>query len=239
MEKTPKIDRKELKRPDQFVAKGQAAFAFLLEKRRRFLPVLIGGALLIGGVYLFDYWTEQKLEKSWSEYNRILKLTGQERLDGFKVFHTDHGSSRPGYFAAVFIADSYYDDAKKEAVKKDGKPQEAATQAVSWYGRALEFSGLLSDEKQLLYVDRGGAKEILGQLDDAMKDYQMGADFGGEPAGLALLNIGRLHEMKGDKSKAEEIYKKIGADFGNTEYARLAKGLLRRMTSPLWQETKS
>jgi hypothetical protein len=239
MEKTPKLDRKELKQPDQFMKRGQAVFAFLLEKRKRFLPVLIGGAVLVGSVYAFDWWSQRKLEKGWVEYNRVNKLAGTERVDQLKVFQAGHAGDRPGYFAAVSVADYYYDEAKKEAVKKDGKPSEAATQAASWYGRALEFRGLLSGEKQLLYIDRGGAKEILGELDEANKDYQMAADFGGDPAGLARLSLGRIQEMKGDKAKAEEIYKKVSEDFVNTEYAKLAKSFLRRMSSPLWQETKS
>lgn len=239
MEKTPKLDRKELKRPDEFVKKGQAAFAFLLEKRKRFMPVLIAGVVLVSSVYIFDWWSDQKLDKSWAEYGRITKLTGAQRIDQLKVFQTDHSGDRPGFFASVAIADSNYDDAKKEALKKDGKPTDAATQAASWYGKALEFKGLLSGEKQLLYLDRAGSKEILGQLDEAGKDYQMAADFGGEPAGLAKLSLGRLQEMKGDKAKAEEIYKKVSEEYVNTEYAKLAKGLLRRMSSPLWQETKS
>ncbi len=239
MDKSSKLDRKELKRPDQFVKKGQAVFAFLMEKRGRFLPVLIGGVVLVASVYAYDWWAEQKLEKSWVEYNRIAKVTGPERIDQLKVFQTDHSGDRPGYFAAVAIADYYYDEAKKESFKKDGKPQENATQAVSWYGRAIEFKSLLSGEKQLLYFDRGGAQEILGQLDEATKDYQMSADFGGEPAGLAKLSLGRIQEMKGDRAKAEEIYKKVSEEYVNSEYGKLAKGLLRRMSSPLWQENKS
>lgn len=239
MDKHTKIDRKELKRPDQFVVKGRAAFNFLMEKRRRFVPVLIGGLVLVGVVYLVDWWSEQKLEKGWLEFNRLNKLVGMERVDQLKVFQGSNSSSRPGYFAAVAIADYYYDEAKKEALKKGGTPTDNAVQAATWYGRALEFSGLVAGEKQLIYINRGNSKEIQNQLDEAFKDYSLAADFGGEPTGLALLNMGRIHEMRGEGPKAEEIYKKVSTDFVNTEYARLAKSFLRRMSSPLWQETKS
>lgn len=239
MDKNPKLDRKELKRPDQFVARGQQFFQFLMARRRRFGPVLIGGVVLVAVVYLFDWWSDQRLAKAWVEYNKVAKVAGTGRLDKLKHFHAENGNARPGYFAAVALGDYYLDEARKQALKKDGNPAETGRLAVDWYGRALEFRGLISGEKQLLYLDRGAAKEVLKQLDEAFKDYQMAVDFGGEPAGLALINMGRLHEMKGEAAKAEEIYKKISTDYVNTEYAKLAKSLLRRMTSPLFQETRS
>ena len=55
---------------------------------------------------------------------------------------------------------------------------------------------------------------------------------------LAQLPPG-IYEIRADKAKAEQTYQKIINEFGNTEYGRLARGFLRRMASPLFQETKS
>src|SRR5262249_17268616 len=102
----------------------------------------------------------------------------------------------------------------------------------------LEFSDLLPIEKQLLRINRGNAEELQKKWDDALADYRAASEITGDAKGLAMLNLARVYELKGDTAKAGEIYEKVTIDFINTEYARQAKNNLRRLKSPLFAEQK-
>lgn len=237
LSKPPRIDRKSLKNPDEFVAKGRATVDFFFRQRSRFLPVVILAVVLVAGVYGYDYWTNRKLEKGWLEYQVAMKAPVEQRWDKLKTLHNEQKSGRPAFFAAVVLADHYFDEAKKESLKDGAAP--SAVAAVEWYGRAMENPSLLSSEKQLLLVNRGGALEIEKKFDEALGEYQKAADLAGEGKGLALLNLARIYEIKGDKAKASEIYEKVSMDYMNTEYAKFSKNSLRRLKSPLFEASKS
>jgi len=237
--KPPRIDRKTLKNPDEFVTKGRATLDFFVRQQNRFLPVLIVVILAVAVTYGYDYYNRQKQEKGWQAYTAALKLPEAERWEKLKTLHAELKSGRPAFFAAVGIADHYFDEAKKEIAKAPSeKPASAATSA-EWYLRATAEPSLLPAEQQLLHINRGGALEIAGQWDEAQQSYQRGADLVGDSKGLALLGVGRVHEAKGEAPKAFEVYEKVAQDFSSNEYGKMAKGSLRRMKSPLFEGPKS
>lgn len=233
MSKPPRIDRKTLKTPDEFVSKGRATLEFFVRQRSRFVPVLIVAVVVVAAVYAYDWWSTDRLEKGWATYQEILKATEAERWDKLKTFHQEHAQGRPGLFAAVTLADHYFDEAKKEAFK-DPAVVPSAVPAAEWYAKALAENSLLSGEKQLLHLNRGGALEMQKQWDAALAEFQAGADLAGEGKPLALLGLARVHEAKNENDKAVATYEKIAADFLNTEYAKLAKNSMRRLKSPLF-----
>ena len=237
MSKPPRIDRKTLKTPDQFVKKGQLFVGFLASQQSRFLPILILGLLILLGVYGFDWWSGKKLTNGWVTYQEAMRAPEAERTEKLKkVFETTR-LSRPSLFAAVNVADHYFDEAKKDLLKAPSAPSANATQAVEWYNKALEHKDLLVAEKQLLLVNRGGAQEMQQKLDDALVSYREAADLTGDGKGLAMLHVGRALELKREPAKAIETYEKVSADFNNTEYAKVAKNNLRRMKSPNFSAT--
>jgi hypothetical protein len=233
LSKPPKIDRKTLKSPDEFVKKGSAGLEFILRHRKVvqiFLGTLIGGAV---GYSLFTWWQSSRMEDGWTKFVEAEKAPEAERWDKLKALYTQGRRSRPTLFAAVAVADHFYNEAKKDAANVA-----PAVTAVEWYGKALEFGDLLPIEKQLLRVNRGNAQELQKKWDDALADYRAASEIAGDAKGLAMLNLARVYELKGDSAKASETYEKVTVDFLNTEYAKQAKNNLRRLKSPLFADQK-
>lgn len=229
MSKPPKIDRKELRHPDQFQKQGTAIFELLVAKKNPLIALAGAVVLAVFGFYGYSLWQDHKNEVSWNELHEASKGEEKDKWEKYKKVYVDNKGTRASLFAATALADNYFEEAKKGILKEaNATPPEAAL-AVEWYGNALEFSGLLPAEKQLLTINKGNAVELSKNYDEAMKLYQTAADAGGNIKGYALLNVARVWELKGDKAKAQEIYEKISADFVNTEYAKLAKNSLRRM----------
>ncbi len=263
MSKPPKIDRKTLKQPDKFTTRGRGALEWLVHERMRYLPLLIAVVVLVLGGYGFDWWSNGRMEDAWRSYTTASKATEPQKWDDLKGVANAHKSSRPGVFASVALADHFFSEAKKQSMGeakmppavvngvKDPKAPDvklpadekaamaSAATAAEWYSRALEFSELLPGEKQLLYINRGESLEMQKKYDEALNDYKMAADFAGDTKPLAMLGTGRVHELKNDKVKAAETYERITVDFSNTEYAKMAKNLLRRLKSPLFTEGNS
>lgn len=238
MSTPPRIDRKELKTPDQFVTRGRALLEKLFQQRSRFLPVLILGGTVVALVYAYEWWNSSRRENQWTAYQEIQKAPEAERWDKLKTFHQEHSSGRPALFAAVALADHYFDEAKKEALKDPGNVP-SAVPSEQWYAKALLESSLLSGEKQLLHVNRGSALEMQKKWDEAQKEFQTAVDLQGEAKGLAMLSLARVYEAKNETEKAVQTYEKISADFMNSEYAKLAKSSVRRLKSPLFKTPNS
>lgn len=238
MSKPPRIDRKSLRTPDEFVTKGRNALQFFVRQQNRFVPILIVVVLAVGAIYGYDYWSKSRLEKGWTSLNAAMKLPEAERWEKLKTLHGELKSGRPAFFAAVTLADHYFDEAKKESLAGTVKPASAATSA-EWYLRATAEPSLLPGEVQLLQINRGGALEIAGQWEDAAAAYQKAADLAGDAKGLALLGVARVHEAKGEQAKAVESYEKVSQDFAANEYGKMAKSSLRRLKSPLFEVPKS
>ena len=237
MSKPPHIDRKELKTPDAFLLRGRAVMGFFMTHRKRFIPILIGAGIVLLGGYTYNLWDQHRIEKGWILYYEAMKLPADkpERWEKLKAGHEGQFRGRASLFAAVALADHYFDETKKETTG-DSKSASSAL-AASWYEKALASSDLLAAERQLLLVNRGEAWELQRNLDEALKSYQAAVESGGEAKGLAMLSVARIYEAKRDKAKAVETYEKLAADFNNTEYAKTAKNYLRRLKSPLFSDT--
>jgi len=139
----------------------------------------------------------------------------------------------------VLLADHYFDEAKKELISDPNKAPASVGLSSEWYGKALSFKGLLPMESQLLRVNRGQALELEKKYDEAMKEFESLATSQGDGKPLAMLSMGRIQELKGDKARALEIYEKVSQDFNNTEYGKVAKNHLRRLKGNLFQSRGS
>lgn len=240
MDKTPKIDRKTLRTPDEFVQKGRAVLGAMQQKRRVWLTlvvVVMGGAF---AYYGYTQWQDSRTEANWEHYQTAMKepVEGGKRWDALKTLYGGAARNRPAFFAALGLADHFYDEAKKNiSAGTDAAPN--VTQAVEWYTNAMGYSRLASTEKQLLHINRGGSHELGKKYDEALVDYKSASDLKGHGTALALLNSGRIYELKGDNPKAIEIYEKVSADHANSEYAKWAKNYVRRLKSPVFQPAAS
>ena len=240
MSKPPKIDRKELKQPDAFVSRGQSILDWLFGHWAGVSTLLGTITLIVGSVYGYQYWNESKEETAWSSYTAAVKAAEPQRWEDLKKAANVAPDLRPGMMAAIALADHYFEEARKEALKDEkAAPGNNATLALEWYGKALQFGALLPSEKQLLTINRGNVYELMKKIDEAQADYKSASEIAGEGKPWALLNLGRAYEIKQDVTKATETYEKVSAVFANTEYSKRAKNSLRRMKSPLFTAPKA
>ncbi len=229
MSKPPKIDRKELRHPDEFQKKGTVFVELLASNKNHLLLLAVGIVVILLGSYGYNVWDDHRIEKAWNAYYKAGKAGEKEKWEEYKKVFTEHKGTRAALFASTTVADHYFEEAKKSVLKDvNANPPETAT-AIEWYNHALEYNGLLPQEKQLITINKGNAVELSKNYDEAMKLYQGAADGGGNVKGYALLNVARVLELKNDKAKAMETYEKVSTDFLNTEYAKMAKNSLRRM----------
>lgn len=239
MSKPPKIDRKELNRPDEFVTQGRHVLELFVEHQTKILYGLLTVGVIFLGWYFYDWRKSSLNEQGWTEYFQVVKAPEGERWEKMKKLASDFNSSPVGQFAAVQLADHYFDEAKKESEKNSKEPSSSAGAAVEWYSNALKNPKLTENEKGVLLINRAGAYEMAQKWDEALNNYSDAVRIGFEGKPLALLGQARVYEIKKENPRAVEIYEKVSADFLNTEYGRLAKGYLRRLKSSLFVEPKA
>ena len=238
MNKTPKIDRKQLKSPDQFVKKGRALFNFMWGHQNQYVPVIIAAVVGVIGYYTFDWWQEKRQMEIWATYVSATKQTDDKKWDKLKEVALQHPGKRAGILATVAVADHKFDEARKELAKEKGDASKPAGEAAEWYAKALSQKMVASTELQLLLIDRGAAIELMQKFDEALGEYKSASETDGVSRGLALLNVGRIYELKSENDKAIETYSKISTDFVDTEFAKMARNYLRRLKSPLFKDSE-
>lgn len=224
-----KVDRKLLKRPDAFVARGRDAMGWLFAQRVRMIPVVAVVVVLAAGLSYWDYRGKNRQKQAWEAYFLAQKVDATRRADDYKALHDRFPETRAGLFAAVGAADAQL---RKGRETKDAG---AYTDAAVWYGKALTFGSLQPLEKQLIHLDRAEAYLGADKGADAQKDLETAVGLNAEGKGLALLELGRLYEKQGNAAKAKETYERLAADGASTEAGRLGKSFLRRMNSPLFE----
>ncbi len=238
MSQPPTIDRKTLKQPDAFVREGMSIFDWFLHHRRIWLPVIVGGFVVALGIYGMEHYQQNRLAEGWLDYFNAMKKPEAEQVAALQGVAEKWKKIRPGYFATVTLGDRAFEESRKEILKDGTKPAPGAAKAAEYFGHALAFSDLLPSERQLLYLNRGQAKEMEGKWDEAQADFQKASEFAGEAKPLAFLALARVEENKGQAAKATALYEKVAADFPNTEFSKNAKLQVRRLKSPLFASDK-
>lgn len=238
MSKPPKIDRRDLKNPDEFIQKGTAIMDVIQERRSWVLPVVGGVVLIMIGWYAFEWWSRQNTEKGWAAVYSASKQPEPQRWDELKKTYESQSKTRATLFAASEIADHHFDLAKTAVLADASKISDDAGTAVDWYSKAIDYKGLEKMEKQLLLMNRASAYELQKKYDESLKDLNTAAEMGGDLKALALLRTGQIWELKGDATKANELYAKVSTDFMSSEYSKMAKNSIRRLKSPALKEQK-
>lgn len=242
MTKPTKLDRKALKTPDKFMQRGQAALGVLANHRNTLYIGLGIFIVVLVGYYGYGYWTDRKQDSAWKIFEEANKAAEAQRWDKLKGIYPTLVQSRPKFLTAIALADHYFDESKKEALKTGGNAETIAKNgalSVEWYSKALDYGELLPFERQLVLVNRGGAQELLKKWDEALADYQKASEITGEAKGVALLGVGRAWELKNDNTKAIAAYEKVTIEMGGSEFGKMAKNFIRRLKSPLLKSSPS
>ena len=95
------------------MSRGRSFIEMLSKRRQRLYSVLIGVAVLIAGVYAFDYWSNHRLNENWQNFYRINKTEGDTKWKEMEAYFEGAPKVRPAYFAAVSLGEHYFNEAKR------------------------------------------------------------------------------------------------------------------------------
>ena len=108
-------DRKQLKTPDLFIQYGKQVLSFLLSHRTKLFGVL--GMIILVPALMMSYNTYQnsRQNKAWEAYYLATKnIQEHQKVDALKSVSKDYAKTRPGFLAALFLADQSLDKAQKK-----------------------------------------------------------------------------------------------------------------------------
>lgn len=234
MNHPPFIDRKSLKNPDAFVAKGTQLLGRFSKSKWGLWPILGLGLMLGVGFYGLDSWEEQKEQKAWGLFYQATQVAEADKWVQYESVYAAYPKNRAGMLAAVELADHFVEEAKKAEKSANDSLKESSAKAIEWYLKAQGFPGLLPVEKQLLLINQGNAEELIKDYGASLSTYEKAVQIKGPAKALALLGLGRSQEALGEKEKAGQTYEKIFMEFASTEYAKTAKMHWRKLKSPLF-----
>jgi len=234
MNHPPSIDRKSLKNPDAFVAKGTQLLGRFSRSKWGLWPILGLGLLLGVGFYGLDSWEEKKEQKAWGLYYQATQVAEPDKWVKYEAVYSAYSKNRAGMLAAVELADHFVEETTKAEKSASNSGKDYGAKAIEWYQKAQVFPGLLPVEKQLLLINQGNAEELIKNYSSSLSSYEKASLIKSPAKALALLGVGRSQEALGEKEKAGQTYEKIFMEFASTEYAKTAKMHWRKLKSPLF-----
>jgi tetratricopeptide (TPR) repeat protein len=221
MEKKKKFSRKELKKPDEFVAKG-AEFSELLSVHRKKVLIGVGAGLGVLIVFAVVYVVlEERNINSSKAINEALTVLGKP-VKSASLF----SGSSDGDDTESFASSNEKDRAVAEAFGQAGEQastgsirtlatlgQAQSKLALGEYDEAATlYQEFIDDPKGsepflvFAYEGLGLALEGQGNLDAALKQFTILDGVGdGKYSELSLYHQARIHELKGERDKAKEL----------------------------------
>ncbi len=220
------LDRKELKKPDQFVTFWTKLGPALVARKRVVIGALVTVVVAVGGVWAARSFTEQRGASMSRAFARVQRVAAAslipEKGDAAKVeddlphFKTD----KERLEAAAKEAESFIAAHAGSRISDDAKLLLARFQLG--LGRTAEAEKLYTEllhgglDAKLKFVAQQGLAhtyEATGKPDQAIKIFeQLAADAqgaGGFYRDRALYDRARLHAAKGDKKEAEKLLREI------------------------------
>ena len=192
----PKINRKELKQPDEFQTFVANAQNFLVKNLQQ---VIVSAAIVlaIGGLAVGIYYYEvhrdtvagDRFYTAVSELNQ--KNYKQAEAD-FEKISQDEPNREVGKLARFYLGNAYF---------QDGQLEKARDALVAYAPDAKDdlFASMA-------YTDLGVIYEKMGDLKKAQGAYSQAASIPGPEQLRAQLNVARLMAVQGDKDGAIRAY---------------------------------
>lgn len=219
-----KLTRKELKRPDEFIAITNRIYNYLFEKRKVVLPIFLCIFVAFIAVYLYAKYSSKQEERAsllFSEAKKIYDAEIKEEKDKEgeeKTFKTEEEkynaakakfnlvteqykgtkSAQLGYFYLGHI--EYFLNNYDTAIKMYEEFLNGTKKDSDFYVIALDAIGQSFESKK----DYDKAKEYYQKIIDSDIDYLQ--DY-------AYFNLARVHELKKEMEIAKELYEKIKTEF--------------------------
>ncbi|MBI4042044.1 MAG: tetratricopeptide repeat protein [Deltaproteobacteria bacterium] len=234
-----RFDRKELKRPDEFLSVSAKVLRWVGAHRRGMLGLCGVVFISAGAISGYLYWAERKSERASELYHQIVKeLEEIQQLRARQTFPSPEQKGEDRAKDEKRLSELLASASEKQqrmnqkfgdtgiaafalieeggGKAKEGKYDEAA----ALYKRVLEKK-LPSFLKDMAAVNLGYVLEASGKCEEALSAYQKG-----EGSGYAFLNVSalwgkaRCYEILGRKGEAAAIYDKVAAEYPATPYER-------------------
>lgn len=212
-----KITRKEIKE-DTLVTFYYKAVSYYNQYQRQIMIGIIAVAVIIGGVYLMNYYNNIDNDEANVKLARVMKLydAGQfkEAIDGnqtanitgLKKIVDDYGSTKNGETAKIYLANSYYNLGKfDEALKAydDYDGDNDLLKATALAGMAACYEAKNEIEKSIEYYLKASSVSSETVLNPQYMLY----------AGINYIKLGKNEDAK-------ELFKTIKRDYQKSPFSR-------------------
>jgi predicted negative regulator of RcsB-dependent stress response len=197
-----KLDRKELRQPDEFITFLDQAGDFIAHHLVR---VLIGAVALVAVIVIFYaisfYQGHQRQLASNRFYDAITALNHQDYKTAeqdFSALATDNPHQSLGQLAQLYVASAYMAENKDQAARTALQAYLAASDQPLYRGMAL--------------MQLGAADENLGDFKAAHDAYAQAADINGPGKARAQIGVARTLIKQGDAKAGIEAYRQFLTD---------------------------
>lgn len=241
-----KIDRKSLKRPDQFVTSLRQFFGQFAENLKGLIAIGVG-LVLLGA---FGVWNSERRAAQAVEARDAFYAAENVLSDEFKsvLEEKNKGKKKDSTLTELDLRFMKLDTAKefpltvkafqgvieKYSGSRSAHEAELALgnlffhhgqtdQAENYFRKAVD-SAPGKPEEAFARIALGSAHENKKEWDQAISVYQKGLNLGVDDAkGTLLMSLGRAYHAKGDVAQAKSTYQRVIDEMKDTEFASRAK----------------
>ncbi len=192
-----KIDRKLLKRPDEFVSFVNHGTKWARENPQTALGVGVALAVVVVLSGFGGWWIQRRDARSGAEFDAALELFDRQQWDeareGFELLAGDFGSTTYGHLGKLYVGRSALGAGEN-------------TQATTAFESYLEGGALTPAVAQLTRLDLGLALAAAGETDRARGVLESIAQEKGPAQPEAQLALARFADMNGPPDAALKAY---------------------------------
>jgi predicted negative regulator of RcsB-dependent stress response len=197
-----KLDRKELKQPDEFITFLDQLGDFFVNNLVRVIIGAVAIIVLISAFYAVSFYQDhQRRLASDRFYDALTALNHQDYKTaehGFSELATDNPRQSLGQLARLYLASSYM------AQNNDKKARAALTDYLR--------SGDHPLYRDMALMELGAADENLGDFKAAHEAYSQAADIDGPAKARAQIGVARTLIKQGDIKDGIEAYRQFLTD---------------------------
>jgi predicted negative regulator of RcsB-dependent stress response len=197
-----RLDRKELKQPDEFITFLDQAGDFITNNLARLVIGAVAVVAVVVIFYAFSFYQEHQRELASSRfYDAITALDHQDYKSAardFDALASDNPHQSLGQLSRLYLASTYM------AQNKDKQAR-------------IQLESYLADSNQPVYrgmalMQLGAADENLGDFKAAHDAYAQAADIAGPDKARAQIGVARTLIKQGDTKGGIDAYRQFLTD---------------------------
>ncbi|MFP4444833.1 MAG: tetratricopeptide repeat protein [Desulfosudaceae bacterium] len=212
--------KRELEKPDRFMAMLQAGAAFVSRNRR--VVVTTAGLVLVAAVIAaaVAYWNEKSEASAANQLAAIMNEaaasgpdaeTSAALRDRYQSLYQEHGGSLAGKIAGLHYADACY------------RSGDTAAAMATYRQLASDFRGTPLF-RRLALEGLGYACEAAEKTEEAAEAFrQITEDQRLVPQDQALFNLARIYDQMGKVQQSRALFARLAKEYPDSLYAPLAR----------------